>query len=144
MGIFSFLFGKKEEQPKGNPTPPTPSSVEIAPDWQSVGAVPQELAAQEVLALHQSDSPPLFLDVREAEELKTSGYIPGSLHIPMDDVQGRLGELDPKRPVIVYCASGMRSMDVGALLLEKGFEDVSNLNGGLSAWTGPVEMPAEA
>lgn len=135
MGFFSFLFGKKDASDAEVPPPPPPAS--SPSDWESVGAVPQELAAKEVLALLESDDPPTFLDVREAEELAAEGFIPGSVHIPMDQLEERHGELDASRPVVVYCASGMRSMDAGAFLLEKGFSDVSNLNGGLSGWSGP-------
>ncbi|MCC5875674.1 MAG: rhodanese-like domain-containing protein [Candidatus Sumerlaeia bacterium] len=141
MGFFSFLFGNKEQEAPEAPKTPPPSSG--SNDWESVGAVPQELAAKEVLALLEAPDPPVFLDVREAEELAADGFIPGSTHIPVDDLEGRLGELDPTRPVVVYCASGMRSMDAGAFLLEKGFSEVSNLNGGLSTWAGPLEKKAE-
>lgn len=95
----------------------------------------------EALALHGSAEPPVFLDVREDHERQTSGYIPGSVHIPSGEVEARWTELDPRRPVIVYCASGMRSMDAGAFLIEKGFADVSNLNGGMNKWQGPVKRP---
>lgn len=142
MGIFCWLFGRKNAPspaPAGAPPQAPPSGGEN--DWQSAGGVPQELAASEVLELQNSGQPPLLLDVREAEERQAEGVIPGSLHLPMGELEGRFGELDPARPVIVYCATGMRSMDAGAFLIEKGFRDVSNLNGGLSAWTGPRETP---
>lgn len=79
--------------------------------------------------------------MREQQELENFGRIPGSIHIPMGEVETRHHELNPGKAVVVYCASGMRSMDVGAFLIEKGFRDVSNLNGGLNNWKGPVEKP---
>lgn len=140
MGFFSRLFGKKEEQ-----TPVTNIHTEKTEktDWEDVSGVPQELAASEVLELYNGDDRPVLLDVRMQQELDQSGYIPGSVHIPMEEIEGRLGELDPSKPIIVYCASGMRSMDTGAFLLERGFKSVSNLNGGLNGWTGPLEKPGE-
>ncbi len=137
MGFFSKLFGGKEPEPE-KPAPRAEEKPEKA-DWESVGGVPQEMAATEVLDVYNSSDRPVFLDVREPHELEANGYIPGSIHIPMHEVQGRVDELDPQKPIIVYCASGMRSMDVGAFLLESGFADVSNLNGGLQNWAGPLE-----
>lgn len=140
MGFLSRLFGKKEENPAPSSPPPTPpAKEESTPDWQLAGGVPQELAASEALEMLQSAEPPAFLDVRDPHELEADGVIPGSTHIPMHEIQGRMDELDPKRPVIVYCSAGMRSMEVGAFLLEQGFMDVSNLNGGLQNWKGPLE-----
>ncbi len=141
MSLFSKIFGKKE--------PAQPAPAQKAEDlsqekthrdaWESVGWVPQEMAPGEGLVLYNSADRPTFLDVREAHELETEGYIPGSIHIPTGELPTRYGELKPGKPVIVYCASGMRSMDAGAFLLEKGFESVSNLNGGMSLWSGPRE-----
>lgn len=142
MGIFCWLFGKKDKPAAPAATAASTSASEASNDWESAGAVPQELAPREVLEMYESADPPVFLDVREADELAAEGFIPGSLHIPAGDLEGRIGELDPARPVVVYCSAGMRSMDAGAFLIEKGFKDVSNLNGGLSGWTGPRERPA--
>jgi len=135
MGFLDFLFGKKAPPMAVPKAVPTPKAA-----WQnSAGSVPQELAASEVLELYNAPNRPVFLDVRERDEREANGYIPGSLHIPMPEIQGRTDELDPKVPLVVYCASGMRSMDVGAFLLEQGFQEVINLNGGMMKWSGPVE-----
>jgi len=142
MGLFSKLFGGKREEPARPATPAVPSPEPLKKaggGWETAGSVPQELAASEVLDLYQKPDRPVFLDVREEEERRQHGFIPGSVHIPMHEIQGRQTELDPSKAVVVYCASGMRSMDVGAFLLEQGFKDVSNLNGGLMKWTGPLE-----
>lgn len=139
MGFLDKIFGR----PKPDPQPaqaPKAGEADTA-DWESGMTVPQELAASEALELHNSNDPPLFLDVREPHELEADGMIPGSIHMPTGEVAARMGELDPNKPVVVYCASGMRSMDIGALLLENGFRDVSNLNGGLMMWQGPVTHP---
>ncbi|CAN5383068.1 hypothetical protein BH09SUM1_BH09SUM1_03280 [soil metagenome] len=141
MGLFDKFFGKKDqpsvpEDQLGDETIPL-----TGPSWQVASNVPQELAASEVLDLYNRQPRPVFLDVREEEERRQFGFIPGSLHIPMHDIQGRMDELDPKKFVVVYCASGMRSMDAGAFLLEQGFREVGNLNGGMGKWEGPTEMP---
>ncbi|WP_024820672.1 rhodanese-like domain-containing protein [Arthrobacter sp. 31Y] len=60
-----------------------------------------------------------ILDIREDFEV-AEGMIPGALHIPMGQLQARLGELDPAVPVIPVCRSGNRSAAVA---------------GGMTAWT---------
>ncbi|MBI1291896.1 hypothetical protein GC173_11735 [bacterium] len=134
MGFLSKLFGKKDA-PQAPPPAAKPAAQE---EWSEGSSVPQELAASEALLLFNGEKPPVFLDVREEHELDAFGFIPNSIHIPMHEVQGRTDELDAARPVVVYCASGMRSMDVGFFLIQQGFKDVSNLNGGINAWPGPV------
>ncbi len=72
-----------------------------------------------------------YLDVREVVEFD-SGHAPGALHIPMDELRGRLGEL-PAGLLVVGCRSGARSAKVVGLLLAEGYEAI-NLTGGLRAW----------
>ncbi len=137
MGFLSRLFGKKDPEPTAEPPPPPKE--ETTPSWQQGSGVPQELAATEVREMLESAGPPVLLDVRSPEERQRDGWIPGSQHIPMPEIQGRTDELDPKRPLVLYDNTGMQSMEAGAFLLEQGFADVSNLNGGLQSWSGPLE-----
>lgn len=147
MGFFDFLFGKKSpsvdqklanESMSREPINPnlTPSSHATEEEnWEDQGT-PQEMQPAEVLAQIKSGNPPQLLDVREEHELRANGMIPGAVHIPLYDVASRAHELDKSRPVVVYCASGMRSFDAGFALIQAGFKDVSNLNGGIQAWPG--------
>jgi len=77
----------------------------------------------------------IVLDVREDKEF-AQGHIINSLHIPMGKVQERLSELDKHKssPIIVSCRSGARSNSVCGVLRKNGFENVSNLKGGIIAW----------
>lgn len=136
MGIFDRLFGKKPAPEE--PVPADPATVPPEDDWQDQG-VPQELQPAEVRERLAAEPRPVLLDVREAPELQADGWIPGSVHIPMSELETRLGELDLSRPHIVYCASGMRSFDVGFLLIQNGCTDVANLNGGIRGWDGERE-----
>lgn len=54
---------------------------------------------------------PFVLDVRTADELKADGYIEGSVHIPVNELFARLGELpqDKSTPMVVVCKSGHRA-----------------------------------
>jgi rhodanese-related sulfurtransferase len=62
-----------------------------------------------------------------------------TLHIPMNEVPGRLAELDAARPVVCICHHGMRSAQVVAFLERQGFDAVYNLAGGSDAWSAQVD-----
>jgi hydroxyacylglutathione hydrolase len=90
-----------------------------------------------VTALHEllsaRPSEVQVVDVRRAQECAEAA-IPGSLHIPLHDLEARATELRPGQTVAVYCKSGYRSM-IGASLLERaGLTAISNLTGGMDAW----------
>lgn len=96
--------------------------------------VPSEVSCAELRAQLASGADVLLLDCREADEL-AEGAIEGSVHIPMGDIPVRLNELEPERPVVVYCRVGFRSMGVAVWLVqEAGFERVASLRGGIEAW----------
>ncbi len=75
------------------------------------------------------------VDVRSAAEYR-SAHAPRTLNIPLDQLSGRLGELDSARPVLVCCASGSRSAMAASLLKGRGFEV---LNAG--PWTRLEDLP---
>jgi rhodanese-related sulfurtransferase len=81
---------------------------------------------------------PLLLDVREPWEVAICA-LPGSTFIPMREIPARAGELDPARPIVCLCHHGMRSMQVAAFLEHRGFTNVSNLAGGIDAWSRDVD-----
>lgn len=74
-----------------------------------------------------------LLDVRRADE-RTKGFIPGSIHIPLDELRGRLGELPRDREIVVSCQSGQRSYFACRLLAQNGFQ-VRNLTGAWRTWS---------
>jgi glyoxylase-like metal-dependent hydrolase (beta-lactamase superfamily II)/rhodanese-related sulfurtransferase len=75
----------------------------------------------------------VVLDVRGPDE-RAAGCIMGSVHIPVAELPGRAGELDPAQPVVTYCAGGYRSSIAASLLRARGFADVSDLIGGYHGW----------
>ena len=75
----------------------------------------------------------LVLDVRERWEY-AEGHVPGARLLPLGELEERIGELPRDRPVYSICHSGQRSLAAAAFLLAEGFSDVSNVEGGTSAW----------
>ncbi len=85
-----------------------------------------------------SGSPrPFLLDVREPMEWNTMNLAHmGAVLVPMREVHGRLDEIPRDRPVVVYCHTGVRSLEVAKLLSTEGYEDVRNLDGGIAGVAG--------
>ena len=73
------------------------------------------------------------LDVREPWEHALAS-IPGSVLIPLGELEARAGELDPGRPVAAYCHHGVRSLHALRILRERGFTDLAHLAGGIDAY----------
>lgn len=73
-----------------------------------------------------------LLDVREQDEW-VAGHAPGAVHIPMTEIQARVGEVATDRPIYVVCRVGGRSLQVAAWLNHLGHEAV-NVGGGMQAW----------
>lgn len=88
----------------------------------------------EVLARVGEGQALLFVDIRQAVELAESGMIDGALHIPLQDLPRRVGELDREREVILYGAVGVRSIEAARFLREKGFNRAWSLGGGVARW----------
>ena len=76
------------------------------------------------------------LDVRTRPEWEQS-RIEGSVRIDVKDPAFATrvkSELDPARPVLVYCRSGVRSARAAGILRDQGFQEVRSLHGGILAW----------
>ncbi len=76
------------------------------------------------------------LDVRTAGEFQ-SGHLKNAQQadwLNKEQFAERTSYLDKTKPVLVYCASGVRSASAAKWLLDKGFKEVKNLNGGLTSW----------
>lgn len=61
------------------------------------------------------------IDVRSRQEY-ASGHMHGSINIPLPELERSTAKIDRNKPVIVCCASGVRSASAKNLLKEKGFE----------------------
>ena len=92
----------------------------------------RNLVPAKALPLVQSGSV-YILDVRNPNELK-AGCLPGAHCIPLGQLSQRLAEV-PRGPVLVYCASGLRSRMAANVLEKAGHQQIANLAGGFSAWS---------
>ncbi len=79
----------------------------------------------------------LLLDVREPYEFQIA-QIGGKL-IPQNDVPNRLSELNPDQEILVHCRSGARSQKIAEFLKANGFQKVSNVAGGILAWSDEID-----
>jgi rhodanese-related sulfurtransferase len=98
----------------------------------------REISVEELKARRDRGEKPLVIDVREAWELQLAS-IPDVVHVPMNELPGRLSEFAPDTETIVMCHAGGRSMRVAHFLTNQGFTNVANLSGGISAWSESVD-----
>lgn len=124
MALFGSL--KKEANKPSPAQPAAPAQPEPEP------IVVAEIAARDLMARYRSDAAPRLLDCREPFEW-AQVRIPGSLHIPMNDIPARLEELDRDAEWVVVCAHGNRSVAVADYLLRHGLR-ASSLAGGVTDW----------
>jgi len=109
-----------------------------APPSPVMSATPLEISVEEASRLLAGPNPPVLLDVREPDEYAVC-RIEGSRLIPMNTVPTRLAEIPADAWVLVQCHHGGRSMRVTQFLRSKGFARVTNLQGGIDAWSLKVD-----
>ncbi len=78
-----------------------------------------------------------ILDVREVIEYKL-GHIPGAQNLPLSGLQTSYTRLDPTISYYVICRSGKRSGRAAQFLASQGYT-VTNVEGGMLAWNGPIQ-----
>ncbi len=103
-------------------------------------AVPRMTVAELLEKLRGPDAP-LLIDVRPRLAVEAEPGIPNAVHISLEDLAHRHGELPRSRDLVLYCRcpSDAASAQAVLLLQRKGFSRVWPLAGGLDAWRGIVE-----
>jgi rhodanese-related sulfurtransferase/glyoxylase-like metal-dependent hydrolase (beta-lactamase superfamily II) len=99
----------------------------------SAAMVAEELAGAE---------PPLLLDVRNPREWAAK-HIDGSVNVPLNHLQERIGEIPGNRRVVVHCAGGYRSSIAASILHQHGITNLVEMAGGLAAWEA-AQLPVAA
>lgn len=111
--------------------------VAIALLWSLFGAQLQGIDGLAPLeaTLKMNHDEAVVIDVREDSEFK-QGHILNAIHIPLGNLQDKLGRLEKYRekPIIASCATGSRSSQACHTLKQQGFAQVYNLRGGIMAW----------
>ena len=117
-------------------------SLEARPDLTTATERLSAPLAAERSASEPQASAPLLIDVRAPGE-RQQKRIAGSVHLPLNRLAERRGELPADRPLVVYCAGGYRSSIAASLLQHHGFANVSEIAGGITAWEA-ANLPVEA
>ena len=99
---------------------------------------------------HLASKDVLFIDVRETQEVQSTGGLPGHVHVPrgflefIADPESPMHkpELSSGKRLVLYCASGGRSALAAKTLQDMGIAGVCHIAGGYTAWVesgGPTE-----
>jgi len=79
-----------------------------------------------------------LVDVREPNEFDIA-RIPGARLLPLSELQSRAHELDTADDIVVHCKSGVRSLKAIAALQQMGFKKLTNVKGGILAWSDEID-----
>lgn len=97
----------------------------------------RQLSVEESKAWLEESGGPQLVDCRRPSEWEI-GHLPGAVLIPLDEIADRTGELDPGRPVLVYCHHGVRSINAAMILESAGFS-ADSMRGGIDAWSQRID-----
>ena len=85
-----------------------------------------------------NNEPHTLLDIREVHELEVCS-INGSIDIPMNTLPENIEKLSKEGPLVVMCHIGGRSAQVVNWLIQNGYNNALNLEGGISAWAQTID-----
>lgn len=118
-GVFTYSFGEKS------------GTIEVVEYVQSHY---REVSSEETADWIKKEAP-ILLDVRTRQEYSYA-HIEDAILIPVQELQSRISEIEKYKnvSVLIYCASGNRSTVASKLLIDAGFNDISNLRYGIRDW----------
>ena len=93
----------------------------------------QDISSREAKALLEKNRNIFLLDVRTPQE-NSQARLPGSVLIPINELEGRIKEVPGNKTILVYCAVGSRSKPVAEYLSKNGYKDVYNMTDGIVGW----------
>ena len=129
MGLFDSV---KRSFSKPAPVHQPDESQRTAQEPEPAPLIVPEIQPADLIPLRRAGQAPKFIDCREPYEWQQV-RIPGSLHIPMNQIPTRLAELDKDEEWVVVCAHGNRSYSVAGYLIVNGYK-ASSLAGGVTDW----------
>lgn len=99
----------------------------------------QQITAEQLKEHLDNETSLQILDVRETWEYEIC-HIEPSENIPMSNIPTVLDDIDSEKMTVVICHHGMRSFQVAQYLESQGFDNVSNLEGGIAAWATTIDQ----
>ena len=125
--ILIILIAMLGQQPAVTEHPPAVSNSLATP-----AGLPNEISVDEAYKLYQGNGA-YFLDVRERSEWDAF-HIPKTTLLPLGQVAALADKFPKDKPIIVVCASGIRSAQGRDILKQAGYANVTSLTGGVTAW----------
>lgn len=104
---------------------------------QASGQSYQNITPETLKQMMETDKNLIIVDVREEAEY-VDGHIAGSQLVPMSEFQSRVSEIPKDKKVALVCQSGSRSSMATEYLVQLGYNQVYNLDGGMMTW--PYEV----
>jgi rhodanese-related sulfurtransferase len=101
--------------------------------WSLALAAARDISSREAKALLEKNRNIFLLDVRTAQE-NSQARLPGTVLIPINEIERRISEVPKNRTILVYCAVGSRSRPVADFLAKNGYKDVYHMTDGLVGW----------
>ena len=94
----------------------------------------REVTPRQVLEMQERGEPVVLVDIREIQEVNAA-KIPGSVHVPRSHLESRIeAQVARDANVVLYCASGSRSVLSAETLQTMGYSTVASMAGGIRAW----------
>lgn len=101
----------------------------------------KEITVEELKAMIDGNQEFQLIDVREPFEYEVSNL--NGINIPLAGVLLEADKIDKTIPVVVHCRSGKRSAQAISLLEQQGYDNLSNLQGGILAWQEEIDPDIE-
>lgn len=98
----------------------------------------QEITCRDLKSKIDTNEEFVLIDVREPEEFEVC-HIPGSILIPLSELEDHLDELDKEADYVIHCKMGGRSLKAAMVMKEFGFKKVINLTGGIYQWAQDID-----
>lgn len=92
-----------------------------------------DVTVERAMELIEEKTSLVILDVRTDGEFR-DGHIEGAKNIPVNELEGRLGELEKGDELLVYCRTGNRSGTAVSILMENNFTKIYHMSRGITAW----------
>jgi rhodanese-related sulfurtransferase len=134
---ISIIFAAGCKKAANEEYPPAAPKVSSASPAQSVAQQKKKggvvnITPEQLQVMIDSKEPIVLVDVRLPDELTSPiGKIDGVVNIPLGEFPLRYKQLDQKKKIVLICRSGNRSVQAAKYLIDNGYKDVYNLDGGM-------------